>query len=145
MRGSDAARGRPPALSVDIGGNVPREIHGVMEDADDLNHVIGGCSIHDHVPAAATAPSDVERTKPRPQFVARDAPGRFRTVIKRADRGKDRGFVDLSLTRAENVESVGEDTDEILFGLSAEDYAPWCVAHERSAAAARAFAPTVLR
>lgn len=122
-----------------------REIHSVVKDADYVDEVPMPRPVHNNMPPPTTAPRYMQRAHSGPQIVADNGSENFRAGVEIGKSGKDCRFVDGCLTRAENVAGIAENTNEIFFRLRAEDDAPRFFSHDGSGAAARAFAPTVLR
>ena len=100
------------------------QIHCVVENADNLNHMAGCRAIHDEMPPAPTFARDMERPKVGENFVTGDAAEQIGASFERRERFGKRGSVNLKLAFAEFVLGVFQDAGEILFSLITEANPP---------------------
>ena len=97
--------------------NMARQIHCVVENADDLDHLAGCRAIHDEMPPAPTFARDMERPKVGENFITGDAAEHVGASFERRERFGKRGSVNVKLPLAEFVFGVFQDAGEILFSL----------------------------
>lgn len=95
---------------------MPREIHTVVQDADDLDACTVDGGEHDHVTTAPAAPRDVERAQVSSKFGAVPRTRRVRAVTEISQGGEDRRPVAACLLGAEMLGRPKHDAQDIPLG-----------------------------
>lgn len=95
-----------------------------MEDANNVDHVLLSCPIHDEMATATTSTRNMERSEIRENFITRGAAEDIRSLAERGESCKERRLVNLGLLMAERRFCVGQNPSKILLGLSAEANLP---------------------
>ena len=108
-RGFDLASGGSNKGLFKVGRNMTRQIHCVVQNADDLNHLPGCRAIHDEMTPAPTFARDMQRPKIGENFVTGDAPKHIGAGFERRERVGKRDSVNLKLAFAEFVLGVFQD------------------------------------
>ena len=103
---------------------MPRQIHCVVENANDLDHMAGCRAIHDEMPSAPPFARDMESPKVGENFITGGAAEKIGASFERRERVGKRGSVNLKLAFAEFVLGVFQDAGEILFSLITEANPP---------------------
>ena len=103
---------------------MPGQIHGVVQDADHLDRLVTGNSVHNEMPSAFPTPADVESTETWKDLVTRGAAGDVWPVFKHGKRFGQHGFIDIELMSPERVPGPREDTCEVVVGFVAEPNTP---------------------
>ncbi len=63
---------------------MPRQIHGVMQNTDDLDYVADGSSVHDEMSPATPSPRDMKGTHSLLDFITRGAARHVRPPSSKA-------------------------------------------------------------
>ena len=121
-----------------------RQIHGVVKDADNFNHMAACSPIHDEMPPAATLPRNMKGSEVRENFIAGNAAENVGSSFQGGKGVKKRLAVNQALPFAKSVGCVFEDTNEILFRLGAEANPPTGLRHLSPLSAATS-GPSLLR
>jgi hypothetical protein len=74
-----------------------RQIHSVVENANDFDHMTGCRAIHDEMPSAPTFARDMESPKVGGNFITGDATEQFGASFDRRERFGKRDSVNLKL------------------------------------------------
>jgi len=128
QRAGRRKRGKLPSV-LDSGrfrGNVAGEVHGIMEDADDLDHLFRLGAIHDDVTTAPTVSCDVQGSNAGTEFITGDRAKDFRVGAEKCDGAEKSRLVNFSLPGSERIPCVCKDPGEILFRLATENDLPHC-------------------
>jgi len=123
-RGFDLASGGSNKGLFKVRRNMTRQIHCIVQNANDLNHLPGCRAIHDEMPSAPTFARDMQRPKIGENFVTGDAAKHIGASFERRERFGKRDSVNLKLAVAEFVLGVFQDAGEILFSLITEANPP---------------------
>src|SRR5271157_359671 len=101
-----------------------RQLHSVVENSYNLDHVAMRGPVHDEMPPASALARNVKGSKIGQDFVTSGASKHIWAVTERGKRLKNRGSVDVSLSRAESVSCIFQDAGEIFLGLSTKANPP---------------------
>lgn len=108
---------------------MPRKVHSVVQDADNLDGRFGCNSVHQEVTSATSVSRDVERVKTPHDLVAGPRPRNVRTVRKFGDRLNERVPINSRLSGAEILSAPFQDVRKIELCGSAETDAPFLLGH----------------
>jgi hypothetical protein len=97
--------------------DVPGQVHGVMENTHNLNHLPCPCAIHYEMPSASALARDVKAAEAGQDFVAGRASRHVRTGFERGNSIGERDLVNACLPRAEGVGGMFQDAEEVFFRL----------------------------
>ena len=103
---------------------MPRQLHSIVENSNNLDHVAARGAVHDEMPSAAALAGDMERPKVRQNFITSDAPQHVGAVAERAESFKKRVSVNVGLTGAESLSGIFQDAGEIFLCLNTKANPP---------------------
>lgn len=97
-----------------------RQIHSIVENANDVDNFPRRRAIHDEAPSAPAFARDMQRSKAGPYIVPPAVSQRLGTCLQCVDRFQERLAINVELSFSEIFQNV----DKVPLGLFAEPYAP---------------------
>jgi hypothetical protein len=101
-----------------------RQIHRVVKDSHDFDHMTLGRAIHDEMSPASAMPRDMKGSQVGTNFFPWNASRHVRTGIERGKRLQERRSVNVSLARTKRVLCIFENAREIFLSLGTKANPP---------------------
>jgi len=103
---------------------MPVQVHGVVQDANDVDREVVDHAIQDEVAPSPSLSRNVERTEPDVNFVARVAIGKIWIVGQVGKRRDKRATIDRGLSSPKFHTGPLKDGDKVALGCLRETNAP---------------------
>jgi hypothetical protein len=100
------------------------QIHRVVENAHDFDHLTSGGAVHDEMPSAPAFAGDVQAAQAALDFIARGAALDVGSCMQRRQRLRQRRLINPDLPLAERIGGLAQDAGEVGLSFVAKPYTP---------------------